>query len=133
MGKAISKGIFDEIVGRAICHRPAVAYDIRDGEPSSRIFRNAREAFEFVYNTLEIVKHATFYCLYSYLDGSGNERTEETVIKFDYVEIAGLKACAYSIDGKAPSSCAFKGRDAFADELVYGVFAAMAKEIHRGE
>lgn len=127
MGKAISKGIFDEIVGRAACHRPAVVYEFREGEPSSRVFRNAREAFEFVYNTLELVGHATFSCAFRYADGSGEERTKETEIRFDFVE-AG--ACAYSVDGAAPSGRAFKGRDDFADELVYAAFVALAKEMH---
>lgn len=130
MGKTISKGIFDEIVDRAICHRPAVVYDIRDGEPSSRIFQNARGAFEFVYNTLEIVKHATLYCVYSYLDGSGNQRTEETVIRFDFVEFRRPKRYTFLVDGVEISSYALKGRDEFADELVYRVFVAIAKEIH---
>lgn len=129
MGKTISKGIFDEIVDRATCHRPAVVYDTRDGEPSSRVFPKARDAFEFVYNTLEILKRATFYCAYSYLDGSGNRRTKETAIRFDFAETGG----AFLVDGKALSSYVMKDKDEFADELVYMVFIAMAKEIHSGK
>ena len=130
MGKAISKGIFDEIVDRAACHRSAVVYRAGGGELSSRAFRSAREAFEFVYNTLEIAGHETFSCEWRYLDNSGKERREEIEIEFDSIEIGGEEGCAFLIDGKRLSSCAFKGKDAFADELVYRLFIALAREIH---
>lgn len=128
MRKAISKEVFDEIVGRAACTRPVVAYRA-GGKPSVRVFGSAREAFEFVYNTLGIMGHATFSCAWRYLDGSGKECTKEAEIRFDSVE--GI--CAYSVDGKAPSSCEFKGRDEFADEFVYRLSMAIAAEIHSGE
>ena len=123
MGKAISKGIFDETLDRA-ARRPAVIYHTGRGEPSSRFFRSAREAFEFVYNTLEIAGHETFSCEFRYMDGSGKERAKKMEIGFDFAEAGGSWGCAYSIDGEAPSSCAFKGRDDFADGFVYGAFLA---------
>lgn len=114
MRKAISKEIFDEIVGRAACGRPAVAYRA-GGKASSREFPSAREAFAFVHNTLEIAGHAAFRCEYRHLDNAGAERRKEIEIEFDRAE----GCCAHSADG-------------FADELVYRLFLALAGEIHAG-
>lgn len=130
MGNTISKSIFEEIVGRAVCDNPVIHYDTSDERVVGHIFWRVRDAFEFMYNTLEILGRETFHCKYHYLDGSGNEQINKMEIRFDFIEIGGSKGCACLVDGVEISSYVFKGRDEFADEFVYRVFAAMAKEIH---